>query len=52
MIHLDTAQTSNQKYNKQLADSLDADEYGMKMYVLVILKSGKELWFDTVRELH
>ncbi len=35
------AQTSNPKYNKQLADSLGADEYGMKMYVLVILKTGK-----------
>ena len=34
------AQTSNPVYNKSLADSLDADEYGMKMYVLVILKSG------------
>jgi uncharacterized protein YciI len=34
------AQTSNPKYNKALADSLGADEYGMKMYVLVILKSG------------
>jgi len=34
------AQTSNPKYDKALADSLGADEYGMKMYVLVILKSG------------
>ena len=32
------AQTS--KYDKALADSLGADDYGMKMYVLVILKSG------------
>ena len=35
------AQTSHPKYNKQLADSLGADDYGMKMYVLVILKTGK-----------
>ncbi|MBL4674624.1 MAG: hypothetical protein JKY70_00195 [Mucilaginibacter sp.] len=27
-------------YNKALADSLGADAYGMKMYVLVILKTG------------
>ena len=34
------AQTVNTTYNKQLADSLGADDYGMKMYVLVILKPG------------
>ncbi|HYC29740.1 MAG TPA: YciI family protein [Chitinophagaceae bacterium] len=28
------------KYDKALADSLGADDYGMKMYVLVILKTG------------
>lgn len=27
-------------YDKTLADSLGADEYGMKMYVLAILKTG------------
>ena len=27
-------------YNQRLADSLGADEYGMKMYSLVILKTG------------
>lgn len=31
---------SNPKYDKALADSLGADDYGMKMYVLVILKTG------------
>jgi uncharacterized protein YciI len=31
---------NNPKYNKALADSLGADEYGMKMYVLVLLKTG------------
>ncbi|MES2882449.1 MAG: hypothetical protein V4676_09900 [Bacteroidota bacterium] len=34
------AQVTNSKYDKALADSLNADEYGMKMYVLVILKTG------------
>jgi uncharacterized protein YciI len=34
------AQSANPKYNKALADSLGADEYGMKMYVLVLLKTG------------
>lgn len=34
------AQSSNPSFNKVLADSLGADEYGMKMYVLVILKTG------------
>lgn len=34
------AQTQNPKYDKGLADSLGADDYGMKMYVLVILKTG------------
>ena len=34
------AQSTNPKYNKLLADSMGADDYGMKMYVLVILKTG------------
>lgn len=34
------AQKINPAYNKTLADSLGADEYGMKMYVLVMLKTG------------
>lgn len=34
------AQQPNTKYNKALADSLGADDYGMKMYTLVILKTG------------
>ena len=33
-------QSENPKYNKQLADSLGGDEYGMKTYFLVILKTG------------
>ncbi|MET0392538.1 MAG: hypothetical protein ABW019_05330 [Chitinophagaceae bacterium] len=34
------AQTPNARFDKTLADSLGADEYGMKMYTLVILKTG------------
>ena len=34
------AQADNPKYDKALADSLGADDYGMKSYVLVILKTG------------
>ena len=34
------SQADNPKYDKAIADSLGADEYGMKMYVLVILKTG------------
>lgn len=30
-----------QKFDKRLAKELEADEYGMKSYVLVILKTGK-----------
>jgi uncharacterized protein len=31
---------NNPLYDKALADSLGADEYGMKKYILVILKTG------------
>lgn len=34
------AQQNNPAYNKSLADSLGGDDYGMKAYVLVILKTG------------
>lgn len=34
------AQT-NSKYDEALAKSLEADEYGMKMYVFVVLKTGE-----------
>jgi uncharacterized protein YciI len=34
------AQSTNPKYDKKLADSLGADDFGMKIYVLVILKTG------------
>jgi uncharacterized protein YciI len=39
-------QSSNPNYNKNLADSLGADDYGMKMYVLVILKTGENKSVD------
>lgn len=32
----------NQKYDKAFADSLGADDYGMKQYYLVILKTGPQ----------
>ncbi len=35
------AQAKTAAFNQALADSLGADEYGMKSYVLVILKTGK-----------
>lgn len=35
------AQDANPRYEKALADSLDADVYGMKSYVLGILETGK-----------
>lgn len=39
-----TAQGSG--YNKALADSLGADDYGMKMYTFVILKTGTNTTTD------
>jgi uncharacterized protein YciI len=42
------AQSDNSKYNKHLADSLGADEYGMRMYVLVLLKSGENKITDQI----
>jgi len=35
------AQTINPKYDEALAKTLGADDYGMKPYVLVILKTGE-----------
>jgi uncharacterized protein YciI len=40
------AQSPNPKFKQALADSLGADEYGMKMYTLVILKSGSNTTAD------
>ncbi|MFT3794232.1 YciI family protein [Flavobacterium sp.] len=35
-----SAQTDNPNYDRELAAKLGADDYGMKSYVLVILKTG------------
>jgi len=40
---------SAQVYDKALADSLGADEYGMKMYTFVILKTGPTTITDTIK---
>ena len=36
-----SAQTTNPNYDETLAKSLNADDYGMKSYVLAILKTGE-----------
>ncbi|MEO6406801.1 MAG: hypothetical protein ABIY51_11625 [Ferruginibacter sp.] len=40
------AQNESSGYDKKIADSLGADDYGMKMYVMVILKTGDNLIED------
>ncbi|MFZ1705150.1 MAG: YciI family protein [Saprospiraceae bacterium] len=35
------AQTTNPKYDAELATTLQADDYGMKTYIFVMLKTGK-----------
>lgn len=40
-LSLGKAQTENPHFDQALADSLQADNYGMKKYVLVILKTGE-----------
>ncbi|MBC5993363.1 YciI family protein [Pontibacter cellulosilyticus] len=40
------AQVQNPTYDKALADSLGADDYGMKSYVLAILKTGSNTTTD------
>jgi uncharacterized protein len=40
------AQNDNPAYDKALADSLGADDYGMKKYILVILKTGNNTKAD------
>lgn len=39
-------QTNNPSYDPKLAESLGADDYGMKSYVLVLLKSGSNQTAD------
>lgn len=43
-----SAQFGNSGYNKALADSLGGDDYGMKPYVLAILKTGTNQTKDKV----
>ena len=43
------AQMPKASFNKRLADSLGADDYGMKMYVFVILKTGKSNLMDKAK---
>ena len=43
---LSSATFAQSKYNKALADSLGADDYGMKSYVLAILKTGENKTTD------
>ena len=40
------AQNTNPNYDAELAKKLNADEYGMKNYVLVILKTGENKTTD------
>lgn len=39
-VAITQAQTTNPAYDKALADSLGADDYGMKSYIFVVLKTG------------
>src|SRR6188474_1266735 len=40
------AQADNPNYDKAVAESLGADEHGMKQYILVILKTGSNTTAD------
>jgi uncharacterized protein len=46
VVTLCFGQTTEQKYDAQLAKRLGADDYGMKSYILVILKSGENTTTD------
>ncbi len=43
------AQSDNPKFNQSLADSLGADDFGMKNYVLAILKTGPATYNDKAK---
>ena len=45
-ISTSMAQTNNPDYDPKLAETLGADDYGMKSYVLVILKTGSNKTTD------
>jgi len=40
------AQKDNPEYDEKLAASLGGDDYGMKSYIFVILKTGKNTTTD------
>jgi uncharacterized protein YciI len=46
---LSFGQINNPNYDASLAKRLNADELGMKMYVLVILKTGSDVVTDKVK---
>jgi len=46
IVLISTAQISNPDYDPVLAEKLGADDYGMKSYVLVILKTGSNTTTD------
>lgn len=45
-VQLTSAQTVNPDYDSTLAKKLDADDYGMKSYIFVILKTGSNATTD------
>ena len=47
-VHCITAQTTNPNYDAELAKKLGADDYGMKRFVLVMLKTGSNESTDKV----
>ena len=42
------SQTTNPNYDEALAKKVGADDYGMKKYVFVVLKTGKNTTMDTM----
>lgn len=46
MASEDTVKIDNVNYDRQLAEKLGADDYGMKMYIFVILKTGENTTAD------
>lgn len=42
-------ESAEQLYNKQLADELGADDYGMKQYIMAFLKAGPNRDMDSTR---
>ena len=46
LVEFTTAQTVNPDYDSTLANKLGADDYGMKSYVFVILKTGTNTTTD------